>query len=341
MKFLSILMVFLIMSLPLTSQAATNDGSDGVLIENPASELWRNVRQREFPLAGTSQMKSTGANVLINISGESWRQYRMAELIPKASIALFLGLFGVFVFRLLRGRMNLPVGRSGLKILRFTLNQRVAHWCTAILFVVLALTGLILLLGRKFLIPMIGSDGFSYIAVTAKLLHDYLGPAFAISLLFLFVLFVRDNLLSPKIDLQWLMKGGGLFGGHASADRFNAGEKGWFWIAVLVGSAIIISGLILDFPIFGQTRETMEYYHFIHTIAATTMIVASFGHIYLGTIGTEASFEVMQTGNCDSNWAKEHHDIWYEKVKDSAVESLNTAQRDGNGMQNESSDTAS
>ena len=337
MKFLSILMVFLIMSLPLTSQAATNDGSDGVLIENPASELWRNVRQREFPLAGTSQMKSTGANVLINISGESWRQYRMAELIPKASIALFLGLFGVFVFRLLRGRMNLPDGRSGLKILRFTLNQRVAHWCTAILFVVLALTGLILLLGRKFLIPMIGSDGFSYIAVTAKLLHDYLGPAFAISLLFLFVLFVRDNLLSPKIDLQWLMKGGGLFGGHASADRFNAGEKGWFWIAVLVGSAIIISGLILDFPIFGQTRETMEYYHFIHTIAATTMIVASFGHIYLGTIGTEASFEVMQTGNCDSNWAKEHHDIWYEKVKDSAVES--SRQTDSDDLQNESIDT--
>ncbi len=337
MKFLSILMVFLIMSLALTSQAATNDGSDGVLIENPASELWRNVRQREFPLAGTSQVKATGSNVLINISGESWRQYRMAELIPKASIALFLGLFGVFVFRLLRGRMNLPDGRSGLKILRFTLNQRVAHWCTAILFVVLALTGLILLLGRKFLIPMIGSDGFSYIAVTAKALHDYLGPAFAISLIFLFVLFVRDNLLSPKIDLQWLMKGGGLFGGHASADRFNAGEKGWFWIAVLVGSAIIISGLILDFPIFGQTRETMEYYHFIHTIAATTMIVASFGHIYLGTIGTEASFEVMQTGNCDSNWAKEHHDIWYEKVKDSAVES--SRQTDSDDLQNESIDT--
>ena len=337
MKFLSILMVFLIMSLPLASQAAKDDGGDGVLIENPASELWRNVRQREFPLAGTSQMKSTGANVLINISGESWRQYRMAELIPKASIALFLGLFGVFVFRLLRGRMNLPDGRSGLKILRFTLNQRVAHWCTAILFVVLALTGLILLLGRKFLIPMIGSDGFSYIAVTAKALHDYLGPAFAISLIFLFVLFVRDNLLSPKIDLQWLMKGGGLFGGHASADRFNAGEKGWFWIAVLVGSAIIISGLILDFPIFGQTRETMEYYHFIHTIAATTMIVASFGHIYLGTIGTEASFEVMQTGNCDSNWAKEHHDIWYEKVKDSAGES--SMQTDSDDLQNESIDT--
>jgi formate dehydrogenase subunit gamma len=138
------------------------------------------------------------------------------------------------------------------------------------------------------------------------------------------------------------MKGGGLFGGHASADRFNAGEKGWFWIAVLVGSALIISGLVLDFPIFGQTRETMEYYHFIHTLAGTIMIIASFGHIYLGTIGTEASFEVMRTGYCDTNWAKEHHDIWYDKVKDSAVDgsTLGQSDSDSGAGQNESVDTA-
>jgi formate dehydrogenase subunit gamma len=342
LKFLSLLIVLLFVSLPLASQAAKNDGGDGVLMKNPASELWRNVRQREFPLTGTSQVKSTGADVLIRISGESWRQYRMAELIPKASVALFLGLFGVFVFRIFRGSIKLPDGRSGIKILRFTLNQRVAHWCTAILFVVLALTGLILLLGRKFLIPMIGSEGFSYIAVTAKTLHDYLGPAFAVSLIFLFVLFVRDNLVLSKLDMQWLMKGGGLFGGHASSDRFNAGEKGWFWFAVLVGSTIIISGLVLDFPIFGQTRETMEFYHFIHTLAATVMIIASFGHIYIGTAGMEGSFEVMRTGYCDSNWAKEHHDIWYEKVKDSAGESPQQAQSDSeaDAIQKGSTDTA-
>jgi formate dehydrogenase subunit gamma len=38
----------------------------------------------------------------------------------------------------------------------------------------------------------------------------------------------------------------------------------------------------------------------------------------MGTAALEATFEVMQTGYCDSNWAKEHHDLWYEEVKDSA-----------------------
>jgi hypothetical protein len=109
LKYLSLLMVLLFLSFLSVSQAAEHELTEGVVIKDPGSELWRNVRQREFPLTGTSQMKSTGADVLINISGESWRQYRMAELIPKASIALFLGLFGVFVFRLLRGKMIDPV----------------------------------------------------------------------------------------------------------------------------------------------------------------------------------------------------------------------------------------
>ena len=201
-----------------------------------------------------------------------------------------------------------------------TLNQRVAHWSTAILFITLAVTGLVLMFGRSILIPVFGAEGFGTIAMVAKTLHDYLGPAFGVSLIFLFVLFVNGNQISIKRDLEWLAKGGGMIGKHVSADCYNAGEKGWFWIATLVGGTIIVSGMVLDFPIFGQTRATMEYYLVIHGIAAMVMIVASFGHIYMGTAAIEATFEVMQTGYCDSNWAKEHHDRWYQKKVDAGEE---------------------
>ena len=78
LKFFSLLMVFLLfISLPLTSQATKHDDGDRGLVENPATDLWRNVRQRGVPGAGSSQMKAVDANVLINISGESWRQYRI------------------------------------------------------------------------------------------------------------------------------------------------------------------------------------------------------------------------------------------------------------------------
>ncbi len=285
---------------------------------SPGAELWREVRQRDGEVTGISQVRSPGANVLVNVSGQAWREYRMQELIPKASAAIIIVLCVIAVFRVLRGRIMLENGRSGLRILRFTTNQRVAHWTTAILFVVLGLTGLTLLLGRSFLIPVFGAQGFGTIANAAKFLHDYLGPVFMFALTWLFILFVRDNVPSPKIDLQWLLKGGGLFGKHAHAPRYNAGEKLWFWLASIVGLAVIISGMVLDFPIFGQTRATMEFYHWVHSIAAIVLVVVSFGHIYMGTAALEATFEVMQTGYCDSNWAQEHHDLWYEEVKDSA-----------------------
>ena len=342
MKFISILMVLLFVSLPLVSQAATDDGGDGVLNKDPGSELWRNVRQREFPLAGTSQVKAAEANILINISGEAWRQYRTLSLIPRAGIALLVALIGVFLFRIIRGKIKIQNGRSGVKILRFTLNQRVAHWCTAILFVLLSLTGIILLLGRSLLIPLMGHEAFSFIVSATRTLHNYLGPAFAVSLIFLFVLFIRGNAPSLKLDLEWIMKGGGLFGKHASSGCYNAGEKGWFWIAVLVGAAIVGSGLVLDFPLFGLDRASMEFYLVVHGIAALIMIIASFGHIYMGTAAMEGAFEVMQTGYCDSNWAEEHHDLWYENVKDSADETSRQAQSDSEdgGMQKESPDIA-
>jgi len=309
---------------------------------NPGAELWREVRQRDGEVEGISQVKSDGANVLVNISGQSWREYRMQELVPKAGAAIFIMLLVIAIFRLLRGRIMLEDGRSGIRILRFTTSQRAAHWTTAILFVVLGITGLTVLLGRKFLIPVFGAEGFSSIAVAAKFLHDYLGPAFMLALTWLFILFVRDNIPSPKLDLQWLLKGGGLFGKHASSDRYNAGEKVWFWLASIVGLAVIISGMVLDFPIFGQTRATMEFYHWVHSVSAIILIVVSFGHIYMGTAALEATFEVMQTGYCDTNWAKEHHDLWYEKVKDSGEpESQDQAQASPASGQRESTEPAS
>lgn len=301
---------------------------DGVSAESPGSDLWRNVRQRQFADT-TSQVKSGEANILINVSGESWRQYRMEQLIPIAGVVFLAALAGVLLFFLVRGRIKLEGGRSGIKILRFTLNQRVAHWAVAILFIILAVTGLILMFGRELLVPVFGKEIFGNIATVSKTMHDYLGPAFGVALIIMFFLYVRDN-LPTKHDIEWLKKGGGLIGGgHVSNDRFNTVEKGWFWIAALVGGAVVVSGMVLDFPIFGQTRETMEFYHIVHTIAAVIVVVSSFGHIYMGTAGVEGAFEVMQTGYCDANWAKEHHDIWYEHVKESGEPSDEQAPSEG------------
>ena len=45
------------------------------------------------------------------------------------------------------------------------------------------------------------------------------------------------------------------------------------------------------------------------------MFTGSLAHIYIGTIGSEGSLESMTTGYVDENWAKSHHNRWYEEVK--------------------------
>jgi formate dehydrogenase subunit gamma len=319
-KLLKIILVLSGLLLPQITQAGTTQSTinhdERINIENPGAELWRNVRQRDMIVEGSSQIRATDANFLINVSGEAWRQYRMLDLIPKAGIAIVVALIAVLLFRLLRGKILIEAGRSGVQVLRFTLNQRVVHWVTSGLFLVLAFTGLLLLFGRIVLIPVIGAESFSYFASFSKTLHDYLGPAFAVSLLWMMFVFVKGNRISLKQDIAWFMKAGGFFGNHASSDFYNAGEKSWFWLLALVGTVIVVSGFVLDFPIFEQTRQTMELYHVIHTIAATIIIVASIGHIYMATAAMDGALETMTTGYCDSNWAKEHHDLWYEKQLD-------------------------
>jgi formate dehydrogenase subunit gamma len=44
-------------------------------------------------------------------------------------------------------------------------------------------------------------------------------------------------------------------------------------------------------------------------------IVASMGHIYMGTIGTPGAYTAMRHGTVDEQWAAAHHELWYHQVK--------------------------
>ena len=134
------------------------------------------------------------------------------------------------------------------------------------------------------------------------------------------VLYVRYNL--PKTyDLKFLL---GAFdvmarGKHIASGKFNGGEKVWFWGGVVVLSVVVTwSGLILLFPNFDQTRAVMQEAWIWHACAGLLYISISFGHMYLGTIGLDGSYQAMRTGYVDETWAKEHHQYWYDEMKASA-----------------------
>jgi formate dehydrogenase subunit gamma len=117
-------------------------------------------------------------------------------------------------------------------------------------------------------------------------------------------------------DLKWFLKIVGYFKGHEyPSGKFNAGEKLVFWLVLVIFSTIlIVSGLILVFPNFDQTRQTMQIANIVHMAVAYVAIALACVHIYLGTIGMTSAYRAMRYGYVDASWAKHHHLRWYEQV---------------------------
>ncbi len=308
---------------------------DGVSALNPGTDLWREVRRRdgvsEFNEVnqgvlvqdllkeiqrsrqvpqGISQVNQVDSGVLINAKGRRWAAFRMTTLANYSGIALAVIFVIIITFYVVRGKVPIDGGLSGNMVKRFTDYERITHWTLAIVFLFLAITGLILLLGRPVLLPIFGKEFFGLLASASKEGHNLFGPLFLVSLIMMFISFARRNIYE-KGDLTWLLKGGGLIGkGHVSGGFFNMGEKTWYWMVILIGLVISITGLILVSPNFGQSRLIMELMHMLHAVSAMILIVVSIGHMYLGSIGSEGALEGMKTGYVDINWADAHHDRW-------------------------------
>ena len=278
---------------------------------NPRANFWRAVREGA---PGYTSVDSEAHKVLIQNGGQNWREIRngpLAGISPwvLAGVLAVIGMFYVIV-----GKDRLAKPRTGIKLKRFTSAERMLHWITATLFILMALTGLSMLFGRSVLIPVLGYQAFSSYMQVCKLVHNYCGPLFLAGILVEIAVWIKDN-IPRKLDFIWFKNLGGMIGkgSRPHAGKINGGAKAWFWIIVFVGLTVSITGLILDFPNFGQSRLTMQIAHVIHASLAILFIAASFAHIYIGTIGAEGTFEGMWSGYVDASWAEQHQDLWFEE----------------------------
>jgi len=290
--------------------------------------LWRAVRDSGTQ-PGVTSLPGAEMGVLVQpfvqypgstytTAGEAWRQVRNKWIVPYggALLLIVLGAIGIFYWR--TGPLGGHVPDTGRKIERFTPFERSAHWANAIAFVLLAVSGVVLAFGKFFLLPVLGATLFGWLTFALKNVHNFVGPVFAVSLVVVFITFVRDN-LPAKGDWNWLRRGGGLMGDHeVPSHRFNAGEKVLFWGGVFtLGLLVVASGLVLDklVPGLGDTRGQMQMAHMVHAVATVAMMAMFAGHIYIGSVGMKGAYVSMRTGYVDEGWAKEHHEWWYDDVK--------------------------
>ncbi|KHA53988.1 formate dehydrogenase subunit gamma [Sulfitobacter geojensis] len=303
-------------------------------------ELWRALR---FGTADvTASNNGPAATVLVQDGGMKWLQFRQGPLATYGAYLLIGTLVLLAVFYLIRGRIKIDGEKTGRTLLRFKMIERFGHWLLAGSFLLLGLTGLISLFGRKVLIPAFGHEAFAFLAVGSKWVHNNVSWAFMLGLVMIFIMWVIHN-LPDRTDINWLLKGGGIFSkGHPPAKKFNAGQKLIFWSVIVLGTSISVSGLALLFPFeinmfaatfaklnafgisgalgLGELRETlapheeMQYAQLWHAIVSFVLMAIIFAHIYIGTVGMEGAADAMTSGEVEEQWAREHHSIWADEV---------------------------
>jgi formate dehydrogenase subunit gamma len=294
--------------------------------------MWRGVAagvegftsypKSEAPEAGVliqGQVQYPGSRM--TTAGEAWRQVRNYWIIPYGAALFLIAMGALAIYYFTKGPMgHADVEAGGARIERFTPFERSAHWANAIAFCILAISGLVMAFGKFFLLPVIGGTLFGGLTYLLKTLHNFAGPLFAVSLVIVFFTFVRDE-FPQRGDLRWLLKAGGAFskdGHEPPSHRFNAGEKVLFWLGVLVlGVIVVASGLVLDKLVPGivYDRANMQVAHMVHAVSTVLMMSMFLLHIYLGTIGMRGAYKAMRNGHVSEEWAREHHEYWYDDIK--------------------------
>ena len=278
---------------------------------NPPVE-WAGVSER--PQYASIPGRET--NVLIQAGGREWRAFHNGALTQTGGWIIVGVLAALIVFYLIKGSIKLKGQPTGRLIERFNAVERTAHWTMAICFVFLALTGIVMFFGKYIILPWLGYAGFSWLTIISKNLHNFVGPLFIFAIVVTFLIFVKDNFFNA-VDWEWIKRFGGMFSAHeVPSGRFNGLEKLWFWGGLtLLGIVMAVTGVILDFPNWNQGREAMQLANVVHVVAAVLFIAGGLGHIYMGTIGMQGAYRAMREGYVDEEWAREHHALWYEEVK--------------------------
>jgi formate dehydrogenase subunit gamma len=278
-------------------------------------QLFQALQQGQS-VSGRISIPDASAAALIKPDNKGWAGLQSGALRTFAVVSFLGTLAALVVFYLVRGRVMIDGGPAGRTIIRFDAIERFGHWLVASSFLVLAITGLNLVTGRVLLEPLIGEAAFGTLTQYGKLAHNYVAWPFMLGLVIIFVMWVGNN-IPAKVDLQWLMQGGGLFSDkhHPPAKKFNAGQKIIFWSVIVGGSVQAYTGVMMLYPALAGTAADWQFYAVVHTIVSAVMAAIILGHIYIGSVGMQGAFDAMGKGEVDVNWAKQHHSLWAEEIE--------------------------
>lgn len=200
------------------------------------------------------------------------------------------------------------------RIRRYSMAERVVHWTSAITYTYVLATGLAFYTPHLYWIALVLGGG-----QTSRFWHPWIGVVFVATLVMMLRSWMGDMRITD-VDRAWSRAMNRYIENEDESlppsDRFNFGQKYFFWVMVWGAAGLLVSGAILWFPeLIGWNLRFLRYAGvLVHVVCALITIGAFIIHVYMGTAMVRGGFTSIIRGEVSPAWAKMHHRLWYERV---------------------------
>ena len=205
------------------------------------------------------------------------------------------------------------VMRSG-EIRRYDANERLTHWIVAILFFLLAASGLAFFHPSFWFLSVLLGGG-----TWARILHPVIG---VLMFAFFFVMAMRywnDNKIQPY-DREWGKRLSDVINNRddnlPAIDKYNVGQKQLFWTMIVTMVLLVVSGIMMWRPYFADAVPIplIRIAAVVHMLSAFVLIVGIIIHVYAALFWVRGSLRAMTRGTVSRAWARHHHPLWYRRM---------------------------
>ena len=196
-------------------------------------------------------------------------------------------------------------------ILRYTLLERTIHWLSALTYAYVLATGLAFYSPYLYWIAAVLGGG-----ATSRFWHPIMALVWFATILWMLRAWLPDMRVTA-VDREWGQQMKHYVENDDEnlppIDRFNLGQKYFFWAMVFAGLVLVVTGISMWFPEL-MPRSIRPVVILLHVVAALVTIGAFIIHVYMGTAVVRGGFTSIIRGEVSPAWAKTHHRLWYHRV---------------------------
>lgn len=196
---------------------------------------------------------------------------------------------------------------------RYEDRDRMNHWLIALLFVLAGLSGLAFFHPSLYFFSALFGGG-----VWTRILHPFFGVAMVLAFAVMFFRLWRDNVFTSS-DREWVAHSGDMLRGNKAAmppvGKYNAGQKGVFWLMSLCLVVLLVTGVMFWQPWFASSFPILlrRIAVVLHAASAVGLILGVIMHVY-AAIWVKGTVRAMTRGTVTEGWARQNHPLWHREM---------------------------